>query len=143
MVEWSDEAIEGPHPASEDAVRGAERELRVRFPADFLAVATIRQGAEPIPAGIEIPGFYGTSVFHLLHFEEEPWMSNIVNRLFPLEGVLDKGVIPFAEDIGRDVFCFNYRHTPNTPSVDYLSVDTGLVELAPSFTDFIALLRER
>jgi hypothetical protein len=137
MVEWIDEAITDPPVASDAAVQAAERALRVRFPADFLEVARARQGAEPVPSGVRLPNGTGTGVLHLLHFEEEPGFSNIVSRIFPVQGVLDKGIIPFAEDIGGDLFCFNYRETPETPSVVYWSVDTGTVPIAASFTEFV------
>ena len=119
MVTWHDGVIANPSPASDTAVREAERALRVRFPADFLAVARVRQGAMPIPGGITLPNGFVTGVKNLLHFEEEPGMRNIAARLFPVKGVLDKGVIPFAEDIGNDLFCFNYRETPDTPTVAF------------------------
>jgi hypothetical protein len=45
MVTWRDGAITNPKPATPDAVRRAKRELRVRFPADYLAVAAMHQGA--------------------------------------------------------------------------------------------------
>jgi hypothetical protein len=140
MVDWIDEAITDPPVASDAAVQEAERALRVRFPADFLAIARTRQGAEPVPSGIRLPNDSSTGVLHLLHFEDEPGDSNIVNRIFPVQGVLDKGIIPFAEDVGGDLFCFNYRETPETPGVVYFSVDTGVVPIADSFTDFVGKL---
>lgn len=140
MIEWHDGAIRAPEPASDAAVRDAERQLRVRLPADFLAVAQVHQGAAPVPAKVDLPDGSTTSVAHLLHFAEGT--GNIVARGFPVEGVIDKGVIPFAEDIGGDLFCFNYRETPDTPSVAYWSVDTGLAPLADGFDAFVARFRE-
>ena len=142
MVTWTDSLIPNPPPASAEAVKQAERVLRVPLPADFLAVARVRQGAAPVPNEITLPDGSVTGVQHLLHFEEKPGMQNIVARRFPVEGVLPKGVIPFAEDIGGDLFCFNYREDYDAPTVDYWSVDTGLVPLAASFTEFVGLLHE-
>lgn len=142
MVEWHDEAISSPPLADDAAVRAAERALRVRFPADFLEVARAHQGAAPEPARVDLPDGSVTAVGRLLHFEEEPGLSNVVHRGFPLQGVLAKGIIPFAEDIGGDVFCFNYRKTPEHPTIAYWSVDTGTVPIAASFTAFVALLHD-
>src|SRR4051812_25715336 len=138
MVIWNDGVISNPSPASDAAVREAERALRVRFPADFLAVARLHQGAEPTPQKITLPDGAITAVKNLLHFEAEFGTRNIVARRFPVEQVLAKGIIPFAEDIGDDLFCFNYRKTPDTPTVVFWSVDTGVVPLAASFTAFVA-----
>ena len=139
-MEWVDAAILAPEPAAADMVRNAERQLRVRLPLDFLEVAGLRQGARPEPGLIQLPDGSTVSVGCLLHFEQEPFYQNIVARLFPLRGVLQKGIIPFAEDIGGDVSCFNYRKDPEHPTVLYWGVDTGPIHLAESFTDWVGLL---
>lgn len=142
MVTWQDGAIASPRPATEDELRAAERALRVPFPADFRAVAQAHPGAAPVPAKVDLPDGSVTSVAHLLHVLPEPGFSNIVGRMFPVAAVLKKGVIPFAEDIGGDLFCFSYRADFDHPPVGYWSVDTGFVRLAASFTEFIDSLHE-
>jgi hypothetical protein len=142
MVEWHDSAISNPSAPDDATVRRAERALRVRLPPDFLEVARGHQGAAPEPARVDLPDGSVTAVGHLLHFEEEPGTSNIVHRGFPLLGALAKGIIPFADDIGGDLFCFNYRKTPEHPTVVYWSVDTGTVPIADTFTAFVALLHD-
>jgi hypothetical protein len=138
VVEWVQET---PRPAATDAaVREHEDALRVDLPRDFLAVAQPRQGASPVPAGVTLPDGSVTAVGALLHFAEG--FRNIVARRFPLADVLEKGVIPFAEDIGGDVFCFSYRDDHDHPPVVFWSVDTGPVRLAPSFTAFVATLHD-
>ena len=138
MVSWQPGDIAEPRPAPDSAVREAERVLRVRLPGDFLAVAAVHQGATPAPAKFDLPDGSISAVAHLLHFE--PGFGNIVTRRFPVEPVLEKGIIPFAEDVGGDLLCFNYRNTPDNPSVVFWSVDGGSVELAPSFTVFVDAL---
>ncbi len=142
MVQWVDGAIANPPPAGEVAVRDAGRALRIRFPLDFLSVASARQGARPVPQRLVLPDGSGSGVEHLLHFEDEPFMSNIVSRHSMLDGVLAKGEIPFAEALGGDVFLFDYRKTPETPSVAYWSVSGGKIALAATFTDFLGMLQE-
>ena len=129
-------------PDSPAAVRAAENQLRVDLPADFLAVARTHQGAAPVPANIDLPNDFGTAVAHLFHFEDAPFASNIVAAGFPAAGSLDKGVIPFAADVGGDLFCFCYREDYDKPPVVFWSVDFGTVPLAPDFTAFCALLRD-
>ena len=141
-VVWIDSLIVDPPVASDASVREAERALRVRLPADFLAIARLRQGSRPMPSGITLPDGAVTAVKNLLHFEEEPGIRHIVHRRFPVMDVLQKGIIPFAEDIGDDLFCFNYRKDPYHPSVAYWSVDTGAVPLAPDFGAFLAMLHD-
>lgn len=141
-MDWVDSAIPSPAPASDTAVRAAERALRVPLPEAFLAVAAVHQGAAPVPARLQLPDGSGTAVQHLLHFEDQPFVSNIVAARFPLADVLPKGVIPFAHDVGLDVFCFNYREDFDRPSVGYWSVDSGLVPVAEGFAEFLDLLTD-
>ncbi len=140
-VRWIDHAIPDPRPAPEATIRDYERRLRVPFPADYRAVATVRQGARPDPAGIALPGGFGTAVSHLFHFEEQPAFSNIVTAAFPFEGVLEKGWIPFAADIAGDVFCLDYRTDYDRPRVLFWGQGFGPLPLADSFTAWAGMLR--
>lgn len=141
MVNWVDGAIADPRPASDAAVRQAQDELKVTLPSDFLAVARVHQGAAPVPAGIDLPNGFGTAVDHLFHFEDSPFVSNIVAAAFPLLDVLDEGIVPFAADVGGDFFGFDYRADTDDPPVVFWSVDWGVVPLAPTFTAFLDMLR--
>ncbi|XVV14066.1 SMI1/KNR4 family protein [Actinoplanes sp. CA-131856] len=141
MVTWVDGAIDDPQPAPDTAVRQAQDDLEVELPPDFLAVARVHQGAAPVPASIDLPNGFGTTVGHLLHFEDRPFTSNIVAAIFPLLDVLDEGIIPFAADTGGDFFCFDYRADADHPSVVFWSVDWGVVPLAPNFAAFLGMLR--
>ena len=141
MMTWRDGAITSPKPARPDAVRQAERELRVRFPADFLAVAAVHQGARPEPASFKLPDGSGEGIAYLLHFEDNSF-GNIAARIFPLQNVLLKGVIPFAEALDGNVLCFNYRKDSGNPTDEYWSEDTGPMPVASSFTDLLTKLHE-
>ena len=88
-----------------------------------------------------MPGFGGTAVSHLLHFQADH-RAALVSRIFPVADVLEKGVIPFAEDIGGDLFCFSYRADYDAPPVLFWSASTGPILLAASFADFLAMLRD-
>lgn len=142
MVTWHEGAIDKPTPASDQVVRQAEDELRVPLPADFLAIARNHQGARPEPAGIDLRDGFVTDVDCLFHFADSPFTSNILAAGFPYEDVLPKGIIPFARDIGGDVFCFNYRDDYDNPSVVFFGSGFGMIPLAPSFTAFLALLHD-
>lgn len=142
MVKWVDGAIANPRPASDAAVRKVEDQLRVDLPADFLAVARVQQGAAPVPATIDLPNGFSTAVGHLFHFEDAPFDSNIVAARFPVEDVLEKGIIPFAADIGGDLFCFSYRDDYDNPPVVFWNTDWGVVPIADNFDAFVALMHD-
>lgn len=143
-VSWSDFEIERPPVAGPDKVGEAERALGVKLPADFLAVATIHQGALPEPSSFDIPDSTSSAINYLLHFEAEPFTSNIVARREPVVDVMPDKVVPFAADGGGNLLCFDYRADPAHPSVvfwDHESEDKDQVQLvARSFTDLLAKL---
>ena len=142
MLTWTDGAIADPAPATDAQVLAAEDALRVDLPSDFLVIARQHQGARPVPSGVRLPNGFGTAVQHLLHFEDAPFASNILAGGFPFEGVLPRGIILFAHDVGGELFCFNYRDNYDAPSVAFWSTDWGLVPLAPSFGAFLELLHD-
>lgn len=142
LVEWVPAAVPSAPRAMAEQVIAAYRAIgHWPFPEDFLDVAAERQGVCPVPGAFDLPNGFTQAVEHLLHFEPDSF-SNIVTRRFPLEAVLDDGVVPFAECLGSDVLCFDFRLDRDAPTVAYWSVDTGLVPLADSFTGFVALLHD-
>ena len=141
-VDWQPDAVPGAPPAIADQVIAAYRALgRWPLPQDFLEIASGKQGARPVPGSFTLPDGRVEAVEHLLHFQGDSF-SDIVERRFPLQDVLDDGVIPFAECLGGDVLCFDFRADRENPTVAFWSVDTGLVPLAASFTAFVALLHD-
>lgn len=139
-VAWVPSAVPGAPRAMAEQVIAAYRAIgRWPLPEDFLDIAAEHQGVRPVPFSFDLPGGITQDVEHLLHFESESF-SNLVTRRFPLEDVLDDGVVPFAECLGSGVLCFDFRADRDAPVVAYWSTGTGLVPLASSFTAFVALL---
>ena len=146
-VTWFNRVVRNPKPATDEQVEEAERQLEVRLPADFLAIARAHQGARPEPNLFDLPdGSGGHGVInYLLHFEEEPFDSNIVQRGWPAwhHGALPEKVIPFAEDSGN-LICFDYRNTDEAPEVVYWDheSDAPLQRVASNFTELIGMLHD-
>jgi len=53
-------------------------------------------------------------------------------------------VIPFAAGLGGDYFCFDFRESPDGPTVVVLPHDGPaiLIKLADTFTDWLGLLTD-
>jgi cell wall assembly regulator SMI1 len=139
-VVWYDYLFDNPPKASQESIDKAEKELGVKLPADFLAIATTHQGGTPEPSSFDLPDGTGSSFGSLLHFEEDPFFFNIVVRREPVSDVLPDKVIPFAEDGGGNLLCFDYRETPDHPPVvfwDHEHCDDPPQPLASSFTDLL------
>lgn len=138
-VTWHEHLIDNPRRASAEAVRETEQEFGVTFPADYLAVATVHQGARPEPESITLPDGTGTGFGRLLHFEDAPPHTNIISRRWVVQDWLPERVVPFADSSG-DLWCFDFRADPANPTVVYYAHDDpneSLPVVASSFTDLI------
>jgi hypothetical protein len=140
VVEWTD-VEEWPAP-DEATVREVEAALGVRLPADFVAVATAHPHAAPEPGSIDVPGFGGTAVDRLMHFTADEG-DHLLSCLWMVPDSLEPGLVPFATDIGGDLFCFDYRESPDAPSAGFWCTDTGYVRLADGFTELVGMLGDR
>lgn len=137
-MEWVNRVIDSPPRASDEAVAEAEAELGVRLPPDFVEIARVHQGAIPEPNAIRANGVR-SRVEHLYHFEERPSLSNIVAAYSIVAERLPRGLVPFAEGLGGDVVCFDYRRDAATPAVAVLLHDGPAqpVVVADSFDAFL------
>lgn len=141
MVQWT--YAEPWPPATDAEIEAYEAELGVRLPRDFVEVARAHPHAEPEPASLDIPGYGGTAVDCLLHFHDDH-RDNLLSRRWLVQDGLGEGLVPFALDIGGDLYCFDYRAGAEAPrGVGYWSVSTGYLPLADSFTAFVGLLHRR
>jgi SMI1-KNR4 cell-wall len=130
--------------ANPDDVRDVEQQFGVRFPADYLEIATKFHGASPEPSHIKLPDGTGTGFGTLLHFTDEPLFYNIRSRRWMLEDWLPDGVVPFADTSG-DVWCFDFRANPAAPAIVYYQHDGPDLDFPPvatSFTDLLSKLKE-
>ena len=142
-MRWLDRIIENPPVADARRVAEVERALGATFPADFLAVATVHQGAMPTPRRLELDGAV-TAIEHLYHFEAEPAPYSLMNAQADAAGVLPRGAIAFASGLGGDVLAFDYRVDPSAPSVIVVLHDhrPALRPVADSFTAMLGRLVE-
>jgi len=151
MITWTDRKPE----ATEEMIAAVERELGIRYPDDFRKMAPTIHGAEPSSSSFAYQnrfiGRVGTSFSVVLSFN--PSSSYYVldsGRPHTREGILPPGVVPFGEDGGGDLMAFDFRKDPDHPPVVYVAIteaddeggDGHVYPLAPSFTEFLSMLRE-
>ena len=142
-VRWLDRIIENPPVADTHRVAEVERALGATLPADFLSVATVHQGAMPMPRRLELDGV-ATAIEHLYHFEAEPAPYSLVNAQADAAGVLPRGAVVFASALGGSVLAFDYRNDPSAPSVIVALHDhyPPICAVANSFTAMLGQLVE-
>jgi len=133
-----------------DEIRALERLLNVTFPQDYIEFALRYAGSiEPSRCTFDVPGDV-TGYFGIL-FDIVPDKGNTEYVQFDVpdlwdSGVLPPQVVPIIRGGGADEVCLDCRGD----AAKVLYYDTGLspesgdlVPLANTFTDFLAMLRER
>ncbi|MCL2713128.1 MAG: SMI1/KNR4 family protein [Alphaproteobacteria bacterium] len=138
-ITWRNFAITNPPKRSPESIAKTEKELGVKLPADFLAVAAMHQGRACSPNCFDLPDGSSSALGYVSIFEDEPRDDRIVSPWNNAVAVPD-GVIPFSRDGGGDLICFDYRKTPDHPTVvfrDHEKCDDPPLYVACSFTDFL------
>lgn len=145
VTAWQDRVWEDAQPEiGEERVAEVETALGVRFPEDYKACVKRFHGGNPRDNAFEFDdpdvGRMGSCLGVLLSFSRED-PGNIGERYRRLSPFLPEGVIPFGDDGGGDLMCFQY-HGSDPPTVVYWHHgERSVVPLAPTFSDFIEMLR--
>jgi len=131
-------------PIDPRQIDGAEAPLGIRFPVSYRSVLADHHNSYG-DADFAVPGTaYGASIGHWLSLR--PWDQESVWSSLSTwpENQLPQTVIPFGQDGGGNCICFDYRSGAD-PSVAVwyheLSGTDGLVTVAPTFDNFVGLLR--
>jgi hypothetical protein len=152
MVKW-----EYAHaPVGREVIAAVERFLKIQFPEDYVECALVNHGGTPTPN--ELPNnASGSCVQSLLHYTEPPsWryrdtahILETYSIVYSEQGRLPIQVFPFAYDPGGNLFAFDYRDSPEAPTVIFLDHeeedDFGHFPssfVANSFTEFLGLLED-
>lgn len=140
-LDWFDQT---EHPIDSSRIDGAESLLGVRFPGLYRAVLAQHHNAYG-DADFAVPGTeHGASIGHWLSLG--PWDTESIWSYLSTwsEHQLPRSVVPFGQDGGGNCICFDYRSSLDPTIVLWyheLSGTDGLTTIAPTFDEFVGLLR--
>lgn len=145
-VRWQDFLISNPPPVSDKQVREVEQAIGWRLPEDYLTVVRVNQGRFPKPNAFDLADGDGSAINYLLAFEGGI-STSILARMAMMEDALPpdivRYIVPFANDGGGNVLCFDYRTDPENPAVVFWDHEGGPMQtIASSFTDLIDKLHD-
>jgi cell wall assembly regulator SMI1 len=134
-------------PVDSTVVDGIELELGVALPEDFKTCVRKYHGGRPDNRRFSFLdqklGEMKSSFAVLLSFNREN-SENILRSLELRQDQLPKGIVPFGDDGGGDMICFDYRHTASNPPIVYWhherEGDESVTFLAKSFSEFLEML---
>lgn len=142
-LEWTDWFLTPAPRLTDERIHIVERRLGVRLPADYLEVVRDRQGAAPSPSVVPLPDGSSTVLNALLHLEEQPEGLSLISAGCP-DDLLPRWLVPFANDPGDNLFCFDYAADAAHPPVVFWPYDhlpDPPVWVADSFTALLSQLR--
>lgn len=146
--EWKNYIWEDTKSASDEDIKRAEEELRVKFPDDYKNIVKKNQGMTPDPNALKV-GKKRTTVFNMLmHFSDDPEFrtDNILYNNNLLKDFLPEKVVVFADTPGGDFFAFDYRKNSDFPLIVFVSheesPENAIIPMAHSFSELLELLSD-
>lgn len=149
-VTWNNYLWDEDHIASISQVEEIESKLNIKFPEDYLDVASQHQGKTPVPCGTSS----GSMLTILLHFENDPSNKKYTSSIIRKHEIITREkysplIIPFAKAGGASLFCLDFRDSKNNPSIIFLDWDyfgdgdeDALHFVAKNFTEFLSMFEE-
>lgn len=139
-------------PAGREDVAALERELGVRLPEDYVAVALRHHGGRPTRHLLDFGG-EREKVFLSLHGlradPDNPGRSVLESHRNLRQYGGDERIVPFADDPAGNLYCFDYRGG-EPPSIVYWDhelaaedPESALTAVAGSFTELLDRLYSR
>lgn len=124
-----------------------EDQLNIKFPKDYLEVVINNDGGYPSPNDFILN--HSLETFNNLISFKTTDSSNIIETIEAVSDRLIEGVIPFGEDPGGNLICFDYRNN-TMPTVVFWdheiagggSLDKAISFVCENFTEFMDMLHE-
>ncbi len=133
-------------PVSKQEVEAIEWVLGVKLPDDYLECAMVNHGGRPSLKCLDFAKRKDNVFQSLLPLTEQSKRMGVVQMISSVTDRLPGQVIPFGNDPGGNLYCFDYRRSPS-PRVVYwdheLAVGNppeAIVPVAESFTELLGML---
>jgi len=146
-ISWKPHVWKTVRPASSHEVARLEQEWSISLPLDYKSLAITHQGMAPTPYVLDV-GRGDTAVCELLtiSLDEEHWGSSMSEIYKSIRQHVPRGIYPFAAAEGGDFICFDYRSSPEAPTVVFYFAeaegDEAIYPIAGSFTEFLSKLHD-
>ncbi|MDB9317606.1 SMI1/KNR4 family protein [Nodularia spumigena] len=154
-IQWQSYLWEQSRPATLSDIERIETALRIHFPNDYRDVVMQHQGEIPQQNLFDFIENNDQTIlvmgvlFHFLEDKSESgfYTYNILENYKNRRHLLPPQVIPFSEDPGGNCIAFDFRKTPDAPTivfVDHEAVGEAnwISYIAANFTEFLSLLYE-
>ncbi|MBL1227057.1 SMI1/KNR4 family protein [Enterococcus sp. BWR-S5] len=132
---------------TDQEISKVENQLKIKFPKDYIEVVESNDGAYPSLHAFSMNS-QEEMLNNLLSFSEAPYI-NILTTFENMSDRLVDGIIPFGEDAGGNLICFDYRSS-EVPTVVFWDheiagggeLEKAITSICNNFTEFLNMLHE-
>jgi cell wall assembly regulator SMI1 len=142
--QWIPYIWDEAHPATHQEIEQLQHRLGVTFPKAYKETVAQYQGMTPHPAVFNV-GRKSSNVMSVLLtiVEDEKWPTySVMHSYEVMKPHVPTGICPFGETPGGEHLCFDYRASPDEPSIVLVTVEMDIYPVADSFNAFLAGLHD-
>ena len=128
-----------------EMIEEVERHFGIKFPKDFIECVLENDGGYPSHNVFFLNG-REESINNLLSIENNKY-KGMVNTAQSVLDRLNENIVPFGEDAGGNLICFDYRYG-TSPSIvfwdhekAFMEADDAVIKIAETFTQFLDCLQ--
>ncbi|MEC1750136.1 SMI1/KNR4 family protein [Bacillus mojavensis] len=135
--------------ATNSQIKEVEVKLKIKFPTDYKEFIKDHNGCSPIDKKVVLFQDSRESINNLLSIGDPTRPIDLLSTIDNVKDRLVDKIIPFATDAGGNLFCFDYRMSPQEPvivfwdhEIAYEDKESSISYVCDSFTELINKLYE-
>ncbi|MEK3709361.1 SMI1/KNR4 family protein [Bacillus mojavensis] len=135
--------------ATNSQIKEVEEKLKIKFPTDYKEFIKDHNGCSPIDKKVVLFQDSRESINNLLSIGDPTRPIDLLSTIDNVKDRLVDKIIPFATDAGGNLFCFDYRMSPQKPvivfwdhEIAYEDKESSISYVCDSFTELINKLYE-
>ncbi|QRN99103.1 SMI1/KNR4 family protein [Archangium violaceum] len=142
-IRWKPYVWDAPRPTTPREIALLEQEWSAELPAEYKKLVSTNQGMTPTPC-VFSAGKVRDVMSVLLTITSDPDKRAYAVRdsYGILQPHIPSRIYPFAMTPGSEHLCFDYRDSPDEPSIVLVTVEMDIYPVADNFNDFLAGLHD-
>jgi hypothetical protein len=145
QIEWDTSDF---FEVSDEEIKKVEKQIGIKFPLDYIATIKKYNGCSPLQDIVRREDFR-EAFGYLLSIGNENESIDLLKTYSNVKDRLMKNIVPFADDPGGNLYCFDYRSYDDQPSIvfwdheeAYENPEKAVTFVCNNFTDLIESLTE-
>ena len=140
---WKPYVWKQPRPVAPEELQALESQWGVKLPEDYKQLVSVHQGMTPQPGVFHVGrGANVLGVLLTITRDEESELYSVQHTYDVIRPHVPPGVYPFGDTPGGEQLCFDYRNSPDQPTILLVTVEMSLYPVANNFSQFLQGLHD-